>query len=159
MKKTVSTILCLMFLMLGLQAYAEGDIKKQIDEGKAVKVNKEQFMKYIYNFEKSPQEWIYEGKKPCIIDFYADWCGPCRKLAPIMSSIASKYKGEVIVYKVDTEAQRDLAAFFGIKSLPTIVFVPVNGTPQAAMGLMPEEDIEKYIESVLGINKVVKKDI
>ena len=116
-------------------------------------------MKDIYNFEKSPQEWIYEGKKPCIIDFYADWCGPCRKLAPIMSSIASKYKGEVIVYKVDTEAQRDLAAFFGIKSLPTIVFVPVNGTPQAAMGLMPEEDIEKYIESVLGINKVVKKDI
>ena len=82
--------------MFGLQAFAEGDIKKQIEDGKAVKVNKEQFIKYIYNFEKSPQEWVYEGKKPCIIDFYADWCGPCRKLAPIMSNIASKYKGDEI---------------------------------------------------------------
>lgn len=159
MKKTISTIVCMIFLLCGMSVMAQGDITKQIEEGKAVKVNKEQFLKYIYDFEKNPQEWVYEGKKPCIIDFYADWCGPCRKLAPIMSSIASKYKGEVIVYKVDTEAQRELAAFFGIKSLPTIVFVPAKGTPQAAMGLMPEEDIEKYIESVIGVSKTAKKDI
>ena len=73
MKKTISTIFCVMFLLFGMSVMAQGDIAKQIEEGKAVKVNKEQFLKMIYNFEKSPQEWVYEGKKPCIIDFYADW--------------------------------------------------------------------------------------
>ena len=94
-----------------------------------------------------------------MIDFYADWWAPCRKLHQILAKIAEEYKGKLIVYKVDTEAQRDLSAYFGIQSIPTLVFVPVNGAPQAAMGLMPQEDIEKVIKEVIGLDIPNGKDI
>lgn len=159
MKKLIPLLLCLFCGMFLFQINAQVAAPQQAQNGKPVKVDKAQFLKYIYNYEKHPDQWTNEGTLPCIIDFYADWCGPCRKLAPILDNIAKKYKGKLIVYKVDTESQRELAAYFNIQSLPTLVFVPMNGTPQAAMGLLPQEDIEKIIEEVLNISTVAEKDI
>ncbi|MEG1586174.1 MAG: thioredoxin [Bacteroidales bacterium] len=138
---------------------AQVPLPQQAKDGKTVKVDKAQFLKYIYNFDKNPQQWTYEGNLPCIIDFYADWCGPCRRLAPILDKIAKEYKGKLIVYKVDTESQRELAAYFNIQSLPTIVFVPLDGAPQASMGLLSQDDLEKIIEEVLKISSTASKDI
>lgn len=159
MKKIIPWLFCVLFCSMVWPMNAQQAIPQQVQNGKPIKVDKAQFLKYIYNYEAHPDQWTYEGSIPCIIDFYADWCGPCRRLAPILEQIAKKYKGKVIVYKVDTESQRDLAAYFSIQSLPTLVFVPVEGTPQAAMGLMPKEDIEKIIEEVLKVSVTAATDI
>ena len=157
MKKIIISLI-LIFSVIPMYISAHS-IEKEQTKGKPIQFDKEQFMKYIYDYEKNPQQWTYKGKLPCLIDFYADWCAPCRKLHPILAKIAEEYKGKLIVYKVDTEAQRDLSAYFGIQSIPTLVFVPVNGAPQAAMGLMPQEDIEKVIKEVIGLDIPTGKDI
>lgn len=159
MKKIIPLLLCLVCCFMSFGLSAQTQAPTQALNGKPVKIDKAQFFKYVYNYEKNPNQWTYEGTLPCIIDFYADWCGPCRKLSPILENIAKKYKGKLIVYKVDTEAQRELAAYFNIQSLPTVVFVPINGAPQAAMGLLPQEDIEQIIEDVLNISSTASKDI
>lgn len=159
MKKLISCLVCFFCFSFFMQLNAQTALPQQAKNGKPVKIDKADFLKYIYNYEKSPDKWVYEGSVPCIIDFYADWCGPCRRLAPILEDIAKQYKGKVIVYKVDTESQRELAAYFNIQSLPTIVFVPLNGTPQAAMGLMPKEEIEKIIGEVLKVTAAESTDI
>ena len=147
-------LLSTFFLPLNAQSGGSNNMN-----GKPIKVNKAEFMQYIYNFEKNPDAWSYEGTLPCIIDFYADWCGPCRKLAPILETIAKEYKGKIVVYKVDVEAQRDLAAYFAIQSLPTIVFVPLDGTPQASMGLLPEDTIVQIIQDLFKIEPKGEKEI
>lgn len=108
----------------------------------------DEFKEKVFNFEKS-QEWKYEGKLPAIIDFYADWCGPCKMVAPILKDIANDYAGKLIVYKVDTESEQELAAVFGISSIPTLLFVPVEGQPQAAMGALPRHTFDAAIKDVL----------
>lgn len=158
MKKIV-VIIAFIFSVLSVPAIMAQTIEKDQTKGVPIQVNKDQFLKYIYDFEKNPQQWIYAGKLPCIIDFYADWCAPCRKLHPILDKIAAEYKGKLIVYKVDTETQSELSSYFGIQSIPTLVFVPVEGAPQAAMGLMPQEDIEKVIKEVLGLDMPGGKEI
>lgn len=127
--------------------------------GEPVKVNKETFQKYIYNYEKNPDSWIYEGELPCIIDFYVDWYGPCRQQTHVLKEIAKKYKGKVIVYKVDVEAQRELANYLGIQNLPTIVFVPVGATPQAAEGFLPFNDLEALLGDVFQIEVIETTEI
>ena len=92
---------------------------------------------------------VYKGTKPAIVDFYADWCGPCRRLSPVLEKLAEKYKDKIVVYKVDTDKERELAAAFGITSLPTLVFIPMDGKPQASQGALPEEVLEKGINEVL----------
>jgi thioredoxin len=108
----------------------------------------QQFKEKVFNYEIS-KEWKYEGKLPAIIDFYANWCGPCKMVAPILSEIAKDYAGKIIVYKVDTESEQELAAMFGITSIPTLLFVPTNGQPQAAMGALPRQTFDKAIEDIL----------
>jgi thioredoxin 1 len=108
----------------------------------------ETFKEKVFNFEIN-KEWKYEGKNPCIIDFYADWCGPCKMVAPIMEELSEEYKGKVDLYKVDTEDQQELAAMFGIQSIPSILFVPIEGQPQMAMGAMPKESFVKIINDEL----------
>ena len=159
MKRLLPILILIISLFTSANIFAQDKFQKETLEGKPVKINKEQFLKYIYNYEANPAEWNYEGNLPCIIDFYADWCGPCRRLAPILSNIAQKYKGRVIVYKVDTESQKELASYFEIRSLPTIIFVPVKGTPNAAMGLMPETEIEKVISDLFQIKQGDTKEI
>ncbi len=107
----------------------------------------QQFNEQICDISKDV--WKYEGEKPCVIDFYASWCGPCKRLAPIMEEVAKKYKGQVIFYKIDIDKEPAVARAFGIQSIPQILFVPMTGTPHMAQGLLPKETIQKAIEDVL----------
>ena len=107
------------------------------------------FREKVMDYEKNPKQWVYEGDKPCIVDFYADWCRPCRMVSPIMEELAVEYQGRIKFYKVDTDKERDLTSAFGITSLPTILFVPVTGQPSAQRGALPREDFKQIIEDVL----------
>ena len=120
-------------------------------------LDKEGFLKHVYNFEKNPTQWVYEGKLPAIIDFYADWCAPCRMIAPILEELATEYKGRIVIYKVDTEKSRDLAATFGIRSLPTLFFTPMGEQAQAVMGALPKEQLRQMIETILLKNNPPQK--
>lgn len=108
----------------------------------------ETFKAKVFNYEKN-QEWKFEGERPCMIDFYADWCGPCKMVAPILDELSKEYDGKVDIYKVDTEVERELASVFGIQSIPSLLFVPKNGQPQMAQGALPKASFQKAIEEVL----------
>lgn len=109
----------------------------------------EDFKKKIMNYDEHPQEWVFEGNRPAIIDFYATWCGPCKTTAPIIERLARKYKGQIDFYKVDIDQERELAQIFGIRSIPTFLFIPMKGQPTAQMGAMQLADFEEIIESEL----------
>lgn len=109
----------------------------------------EDFKKKIMNYDEHPQEWVFEGNRPAIIDFYATWCGPCKMTAPIIERLARKYKGQIDFYKVDIDQERELAQIFGIRSIPTFLFIPMKGQPTAQMGAMQLADFEEIIESEL----------
>ena len=109
----------------------------------------EGFKKKIMNYDEHPQEWVFEGNRPAIIDFYATWCGPCKMTAPIIERLARKYKGQIDFYKVDIDQERELAQIFGIRSIPTFLFIPIKGQPTAQMGAMQLADFEEIIESEL----------
>jgi thioredoxin len=119
------------------------------DNGEVILMNKADFLAKVYNYEKNSDKWTYEGKKPCIIDFYADWCAPCKRIAPIMKELASEYKGKIDIYKIDVDKEKELAATFGISSIPLILFVPIDGDPQAALGFLPKETIIEHIDLIL----------
>ncbi len=132
-------------------------IKKDVKtdkKGKVIHLNKEQFLKKVMNFEKNTENWVYEGDLPCIIDFYADWCGPCRKAAPILDEIAKEYDGKIYVYKIDTQKERELAAAFNIKGIPAFLYVPMKGKPQMTSGIgrtteATKNMFKKNIEEIL----------
>jgi len=106
------------------------------------------FKEKIFNYETS-KEWKYEGTLPAIIDFYADWCQPCKMVAPVLEDLAREYSGQIMIYKVNTEEEQELASVFGIQSIPTILFIPKEGQPQAAMGALPKKTFEQAIKDVL----------
>lgn len=112
-------------------------------------LTKADFVKKIDNYEADPKTWNYLGDKPCVIDFYATWCGPCKRLAPILEELSKDYSGEIYIYKVDAEQERELAYLFGVRSYPTIVFCPMDGTPQIALGLQPKEQLVEWIDTIL----------
>jgi thioredoxin 1 len=111
-------------------------------------LTKETFLTKVFDYEKN-KEWVYAGERPCIIDFYADWCGPCKMVAPVLEELSKEYKGKVDIYKVDTEKELELASVFGIRSIPSILFCPKDGKPQMAMGALPKEAFVDAINSVL----------
>lgn len=112
----------------------------------------ESFKEKVFNWEET-QEWKFRGELPCIIDFYADWCGPCKMVAPILEKLSKEYEGKINIYKVDTEDQQELAGLFGIQSIPSILFCPVEGQPQMAMGALPKASFESAISDVLKVTK------
>jgi thioredoxin len=116
---------------------------------KTIKLNKAEFLAKVVNYETTPNEWKYLGDKPAIIDFYADWCGPCRMVAPILEELAEEYSGKIYIYKIDTEKEQELASFFGIRSIPSLLFIPMTEQPQMAMGALPKADLKRAIEEVL----------
>jgi len=113
-------------------------------------LKKEDFKTKVYDFETN-NEWKFEGELPCIIDFYADWCSPCKMVAPILEEISEEYKGKLNVYKINTEQEQELASVFGIRSIPSILFVPKSGNPQMAVGALPKANMENAIREVLGV--------
>jgi len=115
-------------------------------------LTKETFLSKVFDYEKN-KEWKFEGTKPCVIDFYADWCGPCKMVAPVLEELAKDFEGKLDIYKVDTEEEQELAAVFGIRSIPSILFVPAEGQPQMAMGALPKETFVKAFKDVLGVEK------
>jgi thioredoxin len=111
-------------------------------------LTKETFLSKVFNFEVN-KEWKFEGNKPCIIDFYADWCGPCKMVAPILEELATEYNGKIDIYKIDTEAEQELAGAFGIRSIPSMLFVPMGEKPQMSVGALPKDSLKKAISDVL----------
>ena len=108
------------------------------------------FKNKVFDYEKS-KEWKYSGDLPAIIDFYAQWCGPCKMVAPVLEALAKEYEGKLHIYKVDTDKEPELSAVFGIQSVPSILFVPLLGQPQMAMGALPKASFQSAIKEVLGI--------
>lgn len=111
-------------------------------------LTKETFLEKVFNFEKN-QEWKFEGSLPCLIDFYADWCGPCKMVAPILEELSKEYEGKINIYKVNTEVEQELAGAFGIQSIPSLLFCPKDGKPQMAMGALPKQAMTDAINEVL----------
>ena len=116
---------------------------------KTINLTKADFLTKVANFEESPDKWVYLGDKPCLIDFYADWCGPCKMVAPILEELAEEYKDDIYIYKIDTEAEQELAAAFGIRSIPSILFCPMGEQPQMAQGALPKDGFKQAINEVL----------
>lgn len=121
---------------------------EKTEAGKVVHLTTKEFKEKVFNYEVN-KEWKYNGNKPAIVDFYADWCRPCKMIAPILEDLAKEHENEIVIYKVDTEAEQELAAVFGIRSIPSILFVPVKGQPQMAQGAMPKEGFKEAINTIL----------
>ena len=125
-----------------------GSVSAQ-EVGKPISLTKSTFLELVYNYEKNPSKFVYEGSKPCIVDFYADWCGPCKKIAPILNELAREYKDQIIIYKINTDQERELAQTFGISSIPTLLFIPVQGDVRLARGALAKDDFVKAINDIL----------
>ena len=111
-------------------------------------LTKQLFLDKVFDYEKK-KEWDFQGELPCVIDFYADWCGPCKLVSPVLEELSDEYQGKVNFYKIDTEAEQELAAVFGIRSIPSLLFIPKDGQPQMAIGALPKDTIKKIIDEDL----------
>lgn len=135
---------------------ADSTVSKTLKKGKDMKttmnLNKIDFLTKVNNYEANPTEWKYLGDKPAIIDFYADWCGPCKVVAPILEELAAEYGDDIYIYKINTEQEQELAAVFGIRSIPSLLFIPMDGQPQMAQGALPKHVLKEAINDVL-LNK------
>ena len=118
---------------------------------KVVHITKADFLKKVYDFEKNPDEWKYLGSQPAIVDFYADWCGPCRQLSPVLDELAKEYSGKLTIYKVNVDNERGLATLFGIRSIPTLLFIPMKGKPQRSLGALSKTELKGIIKDVLKV--------
>lgn len=108
----------------------------------------ETFKQKIFNWEEN-SDWTYKGERPAIIDFYADWCGPCKMVGPVLEELSREYAGKVDIYKVNTEEEQALAGFFQIRSIPSLLFIPLTGKPSMAMGALPKKQFEDIIANTL----------
>lgn len=151
--KVVSLVL-ISLIMVNCNAQDKTQAKKTSEKSgnEIIHLNATEFKSAVFDYENS-KEWKYLGDKPAILDFYADWCGPCKMLAPHLEAIQKEYGGNLQVYKINTDEQQELARAFGIQSLPTIVFVPVTDKPTAVMGYREKSDLEDVIAEVLKVQK------
>lgn len=115
------------------------------------KLTTQEFKEKVFNFDEG-SDWKFEGELPAIVDFYADWCGPCKMVAPILEELSEQYEGKLNIYKVDTDAEQELAMAFGIQSIPSILFIPMGEKPQMAAGALPKETLQKVIKDVLKVD-------
>ena len=116
---------------------------------KTMSLNKADFLNKVANYETSPSEWEFLGERPAIIDFYATWCGPCKMLSPVLEELAAEYAGKIDIYKINVEEEEELAGVFGVRSVPTLLFVPMEGAPQMAQGALPKNVLQEAIRNVL----------
>lgn len=137
--------------MTGAVRPDEETAAKEKPTTKVVYITKADFLKKVYDFEKNPDEWKYLGSQPAIVDFYADWCGPCRQLSPVLDELAKEYSGKLTIYKVNVDNERGLATFFGIRSIPTLLFIPMKGKPQRSLGALSKTELKGIIKDVLKV--------
>lgn len=121
-------------------------------ETSVIQMDKQMFLDKVFNYTTGATEWKYQGEKPAVIDFYATWCGPCRMVAPILKDLAKEYGDSIVIYKVDTDKEKELSMAMGIQSLPTIVFIPKTGQPQIIVGAADKTTFKRAINEVL-LNK------
>ena len=122
---------------------------REYQEGTVNQMNGAMFAKMIWDFKKNPDNWVFEGDTPCIIDFYADWCRPCKMVAPIMEELAKEYKGKVKIFRINTDQERELASMFRINSIPAVMLIPKSGKPQMAVGAQPKDSYVKAIHDFM----------
>lgn len=113
-------------------------------------MNLTMFKEKVFDYEQE-KEWKFKGERPAIIDFYADWCGPCRMVGPVLEKIGTKYSGKLDVYKVNTDIEQELAGMFGVQSIPTLVFIPKDGNPMVSVGALPEKEIDRIVKEELKV--------
>lgn len=113
-----------------------------------IHLSAQEFRDRIFDYEKE-QEWKYKGALPAIVDFYADWCGPCRAVAPALEELSDEYDGQVVIYKIDTDKEMELSALFGIQSIPTILFIPLEGSLMVQKGALPKNTLQRVIDERL----------
>ena len=154
MKQIIITLLTVAFFTAcGSSQTTKNNKNNKTDKNmKTIELTKEDFLKKVANFEADSKEWKYLGDKPALIDFYASWCGPCKTIAPILEELAAEYGDSIVIYKINTEKEPELAAAFGIRSIPSLLFVPMSDKPQMSQGAMGKADFKKAIDSVL-LNK------
>ncbi|HAL65603.1 MAG TPA: thiol reductase thioredoxin [Bacteroidales bacterium] len=154
---TTLSIVILAFISCGRNQKTESSENQTDKEAlgeQVVQLNGELFREMIWDYTSSPDQWKYKGNKPSVIDFYADWCKPCRIVAPIMEELALKYQGKVTIYKVNTDKEKEVASAFGIRGIPSVLFCPKKGKPQMATGALPKDTYVEVIEEfLLGNNK------
>ena len=145
-------LVSVMFLLLSCSLSASSDKSYEAgtsSNGEIVTLTKAEFLEKVFNYEENAANWVYEGDKPCIVDFYADRCGPCKMVAPILRDLAILYKNDIVVYKINVDEEQELAAAFGIQSIPTFLFIPQEGDPMMAKGALSREifveQIDKYL--------------
>jgi thioredoxin len=143
MKKTI--LIALVILATAFTATAQ----EQKEESKVKHLTYKEFLSKVWNFEADPSTFVYKGELPAVIDFYADWCGPCRRVAPIMEKLAQEYDGKLLIYKVNVDQEKELASAFSVKSIPMVMFIPMEGQPSVQVGALPEEGFRKVIEGLL----------
>lgn len=152
MKKILAGIVFEIICTLGyagdVQAQNPQHKKGTVSNSEVIQMDKAMFLKEVFNYEKS-KDWKYQGNKPAIIDLYADWCGPCRQVAPIMKELAKEYAGKIVIYKVNVDKQRELASLFNATSIPLFVFIPMKGEPQLMRGAASKDAYKKAIDSFL----------
>lgn len=143
MKKTI--LIAIAILAFGFTANAQ----EKKEESKVKHLTYKEFLSTVWDFEKDPSTFVYQGELPAIVDFYADWCGPCRRVAPILEKLAQEYDGKLLIYKVNVDQEKGLSSAFQVKSIPTVLFIPMGGQPMMQVGALPEESFRKVIEEQL----------
>lgn len=149
MKKLLSLIGALGLVMTACASNNPQEKQEKKEKMNTIALTKEDFLKKVADYEKNPTEWKYLGDKPALVDFYATWCGPCRGLAPVLEELAAEYKDQIYIYKIDTDVEQELAAAFGIRSIPTLLFIPMEGKPQMAQGALPKATLKKAIDEIM----------
>lgn len=148
MKRTVTfSLFTILVAIVGL--FSASPLRAQSSRGLELEIDAAYMKEHIYDYEQHPSSFVYKGDKPAIIDFYADWCGPCRSLGPKLSAEVKKHQGKVILYKINVDENKELAALFGIQSIPTVLFVPLEGKPYLSQGNLPKKSIEKMVAKIL----------
>jgi thioredoxin 1 len=144
------SILCIYENIYKEKCPAPAENTEDKEAAMAEHLTKEQFLNKVFDYENE-QDWNFKGDLPCIIDFYADWCGPCKMVAPVLEELSEEYQGKMNVYKIDTEAEQELAGAFGIQSIPSLLFIPKEGKPQMAQGALPKDGFLSAMKDVLGV--------
>lgn len=147
MKTITKVILAISTTILSMTPLAAQE-KSEV-QATTIHLTEAEFLEKVYNYQENTDELVYLGDKPALIDFYATWCGPCKALAPVLEQLAEEYAGQVYIYKVDAEKERGIAAAFGIRAYPTLLFIPMEGKPTMAQGALPKDDLKEAIETIM----------